>query len=376
MKNRITWCMAIVSSIILLGCKNSREMQKEDGEDSLSEFIFVSKEQFNSENMLLGKLEEREFHSVVNCSGFIDVPPQNRANVNTILGGYVKRISLVVGESIEKGDLLCTLESPEFIKLQERYLELRGKLTFLQEEYERQKILMAENITSRRAYLQAESNYLSSFAQFESVKQQLNMLQVSPESVNSGKLLSTIPIYAPIDGSITQINVNRGMYVSPATEMMEIIDNEHIHLELRVFEKDIMKIEVGQHIRFRIPEASEQPYQGEVYLISKTIGENRFIEVHGHLKDTSDHPFLTGMFVNAEIVTISENKLSLPEAAFIKKEGDSYVLKLHEQDPSGYYFEAVLVPTAKEWDGYVPVSGEDLEKDDPILVKGGFKLFP
>jgi len=55
-------------------------------------------------------------------------------------------------------------------------------------------------------------------------------------------MVSETTIYAPIDGSITKVNVSKGMYVSPSDEIMEIINTDHIHLELSVFEKDIMKI--------------------------------------------------------------------------------------------------------------------------------------
>ena len=107
------------------------------------------------------------------------------------------------------------------------------------------------------------------------------MLHISIAQVEKGNISSTSSIFAPISGSITKINVTKGTYVSPASPILEIIDNTHIHLELSVFEKDIMKIKKGQPIQFQIPEASSDTFDAEVYLVGTSIGENRTIKVHG-----------------------------------------------------------------------------------------------
>ena len=75
------------------------------------------------------------------------------------------------------------------------------------------------------------------------------------------------------------MNVVKGLFVSPAEEILEIIDNDHIHLELNVFEKDIMKLEKGQTIWFKIPESSSETFEAKVYLIGANIEENRTIKI-------------------------------------------------------------------------------------------------
>ena len=183
--------------------------------------------------------------------------------------------------------------------MQQEYLEIKEQLTYLKSEYERQQILIKENISSQKSFLKAESDYKKAEATYNGLRKQLDLLKISPSDVEKGIISTTSTLNAPISGSITQVNVSLGMYVSPATPIIEIVDNDHIHLELSVFEKDIMKIHKGQEISFKIPEASSEEYKAEVYLISTSIEENRTIRVHGHLKDRTSHNFLTGMFVNA-----------------------------------------------------------------------------
>ena len=58
----------------------------------------------------------------------------------------------------------------------------------------------------------------------------------------------------------------------------------NLHLELNVFEKDILKVKEGKKITFTVPEASKEVFNAEVHLVGKSIeGNDRTINVHGHL---------------------------------------------------------------------------------------------
>jgi len=261
------------------------------------------------------------------------------------------------------------------VTLQQNYLETSQQLTFLKAEYERQKQLIAENISSQKSFLKAESDYKGKLALYNGLKQKLNMLNFSIEKVEEGDIRSVAAIYAPIYGSVTKMNVTKGMYVSPSDEILEITDNDHIHLELSVFEKDIMKLRKGQTIWFTIPESSEEVFKAEVYLIGASIEKNRTIKVHGHLIDEEKHTFLTGMFVDSRIVTSSSMKKALPSLALAEIYNTYYALKLTSENDTNYVFEKVTFKTAEEFDGFTAL--ESLESSDDesrFLIKGAFSL--
>ena len=201
------------------------------------------------------------------------------------------------------------------------------------------------------------------------------MLNISPSWVEKGNISSIATIFAPISGSITQMNVTKGTYVSPASPILEIIDNDHIHLELSVFEKDIMKIKKGQPIRFTIPEASDTVFEAEVYLIGTSIGENRTIKVHGHLHDEAQNNFLTGMFIDAEIETESQIGTALPETAVVEIDGSHFVLRLQNEVNGAYEFEEVEVEIGATVDGFTELKvAEKSSTSERFLTKGGFDL--
>lgn len=364
----------------MLACGESSE--KNNGRNNTVESelqtnrITVSKAQFNGENMELGRLGQQDFPVEVAVTGTIDVPPQNKAIVSAFAGGYIKRTPLLIGNKVKKGQPLLTLENPEFIQIQQEYQDSFEQLHFLKSEYERQKTLVAEQISSQKNFLRAESEYKRNLSRYNGLRQKLKMLNISPENVEKGILVSETTIFAPIDGSITKVNVNKGMYVSPADEIMEIVNVEHIHLELSVFEKDIMKVKKGQKIRFKISEASEEYYGAEVYLVGTSIdSDSRTVKVHGHLINDENHNFAVGMFVEAAIITSNERMDALPTESVVVHDNNQYVLSLVSEGNEGYVFEIRTVGIGESYNGYTAITKKgNLKASDQVIVKGGFNL--
>jgi cobalt-zinc-cadmium efflux system membrane fusion protein len=357
-----------------MNCANSEKASDSPVLQDTDERIRISKIQFDQNKMALGSIEQQAFPLTISVNGMIDVPPENRAVVNTTMGGYIKTTPFLEGDVVKKGQPLVTLENPEFVTMQQEYMEVKEQLNYLEAEFDRQKTMLEENITSQKNYLQAESSYKTAMAKYNGLRKQLTMLNISPSRVENGDITSIITLYAPIDGSITKVNVSKGTYVSPATSIMEIIDNAHIHLELSVFEKDIMKVKKGQKIAFKIPEASDKTYEAEVHLVGTTLNENRTIKVHGHPFDDSTH-FLTGMFVNADIIVAESNAKVLPESTIVEIEGESYVLVLDETNDTDYFFNQVKVDIGNTVNGYTELKNNTAFKaTDQLLVKGAFGL--
>lgn len=360
--------------LLLTGCGNKNNQESASEEQSEEKGIVVTQNQFDSNSLTLGTMEKRTFPKMVETSGMIDVPPENRASVTAFMGGFVKKTSLLIGDRVKKGQLLVTLENQEFVQMQQEYLEVFNQLDFLKAEFERNQTLFDEKIASQKNFLQAKSNYEMAKARYQGLREQLQMLNISPSKVEQGQISPEAAIYAPISGSIIQMNVGRGSYVSPATEILEIVDNSHVHLELTVFEKDILKVKKGQKIQFKIPEASEETFNAEVHLVGASIdGAKRSIQVHGHL-EREDENFLPGMFVDAMIMTDTIKTWSLPEEAVIESEGSHFVLRLLGKEDGGYTFERVAVKPGNTFDGHTEIISTEWSETDQFLTKGVFDL--
>lgn len=369
MKNAISLLSLL---ILMISCKDTKKevLPTDDGQ------TIVSAEQFQTMNMQIGSPVEQDFDVTVKASGRIDVPPQNRAKVTTFIAGYVKSTKLLPGDKVTKGQALVTLESTEFVDIQKDFLEVAEQINYLKSEFERQKTLYNEKITSQKNYLKAESDYRSAMGKYQTLRQKLILLNINPAQVQQGKIATTITLYAPISGDVTVVNANVGMLMAPSETIIEIVNNSDLHLELSVFEKDILKIKENQTIKFTVPEASKEIFKGKTHLIAKSVeNADRTINVHGHLDDSVKQKLFTGMFVEADIIIATKKGFAIPKDALISENQKYFVLLLKNQDQKGYHFERIQVQKGTDSESFVEIIPNDqVNASSKILTKGVFDI--
>ena len=221
-----------------------------------------------------------------------------------------------------------------------------------------------------------ESEYRRTKAMYQSLKAKLKLLNINPAAVEKGVLTSVITIYAPIAGDIVVMNANLGMYAGTGDVLLEIIETDHLHLELNVFEKDILKVKEGQQIKFKVPEATNEIFKAEVHLVGKSIeGNDRTINVHGHLEENLKQQLITGMFVEANIIVASKKGLSVPIEAIIKEGNKNFVFLLDSKTTSAYSFKKVAVKMGETNDQFIELVTDNLiNAKSSILIKGAYDL--
>ncbi|MFY0652281.1 MAG: efflux RND transporter periplasmic adaptor subunit [Cyclobacteriaceae bacterium] len=293
MKNSTYLIAGMLSVGLLVSCnQKSGTMEKTQTLDT------PQKEVTEEPNVLASTEKENN----IAITGYVDVPPENRAAISPYYGGFVTRIGVLEGQQVKKGETLFRLENPDYIKVQQEYLESKEQLEYLKADYERQKQLATEKIASTKNFKKAEMDFNVVQSKYNALKEQIRLMGLSIPSIEAGKLFSTISIKAPIAGNITAVNISKSVYADAKEVAVELVNLDHIHLELEVFEKDALRIQEGQMINFRIPESGSKVYKGEVHLVGKTIDpQKRTVKVHGHIEDKIEG-LIPGMFVEAEIV--------------------------------------------------------------------------
>lgn len=337
--------------------------------------ITVTKEQFEASKMTIENPIEQDFAVTIKASGRIDVPPQYRAKVTTYLGGYVKAIKLLVGDKVTKGQALITLENTEYLDLQKDYLELAEQLSYLKSEFERQKALFQEKIASQKNYLKAESDYKSARGKYQGLREKLLLLNINPANVERGKFTSQITLTAPISGDITVLNANVGMFMSPSDIILEIVDTNYLHLNLSIFEKDILNVKEGQKINFSIPEASKELLTSKVHKVGKSIeSKDRTIAVFGTLSPQNKTRLLSGMFVEAGIVINSKKGIGVPAEAIVTVDDKTFVLVLIN-DTKDYIFKKIPVSLGEKSEQFIEIiPSATINQTTKILTTGVFEI--
>jgi cobalt-zinc-cadmium efflux system membrane fusion protein len=354
------------------------EMAEDTTASTAEEGVYeLSAKQFESSGMELGQMEIKTFHEVVKANGIIDVPPEYRASVSSYFSGTVKDIRLITGEEVQKGQLLFTLENPDFVQMQQDFLEAKGQLSYLKSDYDRQKNLAEDSVSSQKKFLKAESDYTVTKVKMESIAKKLALMNIDPNSLTMENIQTTIRVNAPIGGFVTRVGISRGSFLSPSESAVDIVNTEHLHLELNVFEKDLPKIKVGQTIQFRIQEDRSREYEAEVHLVNKTVDPvHRTIGIHGHLMDEETAARLSpGMYIESEIYAASVSKAALPEEALVEIDGKYYALVVQGNSNEDYSLEQTEISAGESNDGFVEIlNPQDFNENTQFLVKGAFNL--
>ncbi|MDF9795937.1 cobalt-zinc-cadmium efflux system membrane fusion protein [Catalinimonas alkaloidigena] len=365
---------AITLSFLFLSCSERAQESQEAAEvgtpaELTSGSVQLNDEQIALAEIKLGPLQKQMVSDFVECSGTITLPPQNIVTVNAPIGGFVERVNFLPGDFVKKGALLAVLSHPEYIKLQQAYLDTQSKLTFAEQEYERQKTLSSGDASARKRLEESASNFKSLQAQLMGTAAQLKYVGIRPENIEKKGISSRIALHAPISGYITAVNINRGKFVSSQENMYELIDKSHMHLDLNVFEKDIPKISIGQSVFYSLNENAGRSFEGKVSLIGQKMeDENRAFSVHVDINSPEDY-FKPGMYTNAKIFLSADSVAALPQSALIR-DNDEYYVYVNEGDA----FVRRHVQTGAEYNKLTQIMNPESLEGQSIVIEGAYYL--
>jgi cobalt-zinc-cadmium efflux system membrane fusion protein len=369
----------LIIAILLVGisCKSEQStVEQSDEVKTESAQLCITEKQFSSSGYKLGKLEKRSFSQQTKVNGKIHVPEKNKAVVVSYIEGKVGSFDLIEGQKIRKGQYLFSLSSPEIIELQNDYLVAKSRLEYLKFEFERQEKLSVENITSRKELARTKEEMQSIAALFASLEKKLGLLGIDSQSVTASNLKSSIGIYAPITSIVSEINISVGSYLSAGSVALELVDPDHLHLELFILEKDAGTINIGQKVQFSTSNNPEKIYNAKIYLINRKVDDHRRIKVHCHFDDGLNNLFYPDMYVTSKIMVGEHEAWAIPENAVIKSEGNGFILLSQPNQTEGEVcFEQVSINLGRVHDGIAElVNPPESVVDGNVLIEGAYYI--
>jgi len=232
-------------------------------------------------------------------NGVIVIPPQRHATVTLFMDGVVKTTSLLSGTFVKKGELLAVLENPEYITLQQTYIESVAQEEFLETEFRRQEKLFDGEAVSKKIFQQSKADYLSMKSRREAAAAQLRLIGFDPVRILSNGIVPHLELRSPIDGYAANVQINVGKYLAAGTPVCDIIDKSTLMLKLTVYEKGIGKIKVGDKLKFSVNGLETQEFDAEVISTGQMVDNiNRSLEVYAKV-NSNNVQFRPGMYVSA-----------------------------------------------------------------------------
>lgn len=351
----------ILAIFLLLSCKEESEKEVKPESNTAQQTgvapvkeAMLSQQQFDALNMKIDTLSARLMSGFVQANGELEVPPQSEATVTPVIGGNVTAIRVIEGDKVDRGDVLAYIEHPEIIEVQTKYMNAVNSLNFQEKEFNRQKKLYEAGVGSGETFQRAEAELQSFKGQVVGLKAQLQQLNINPALVRKGDIQRGIPILSPIDGAVQAVNIKIGQFVQAQTEMFQIINTEHVHVDLMVFEKDVAKVKKGQKVFFRIESLPDTELEAEIISVSKNFEQDpKAVHVHAEIINRPDN-LVPGMYVKGRIALENQRTTVLPESAIIR-DGEKFYAFTAEEEGNAWSFKPLEIVTGAEHDEWVEI---------------------
>ncbi|MBL7744884.1 MAG: efflux RND transporter periplasmic adaptor subunit [Chitinophagaceae bacterium] len=327
----------------------TKEMQAEDK-------VMMTDEQVRNAGIETGTPVLQRLNTELKVNGMVDVPPQNIVSVSFPMGGYLRSTKLLPGMHVNRGEVIAVIEDQGLVQLQQDYLVAVTRLTFLEQEFERQKLLNENKVNADKVYQQAQADYASQKVLVKGYGEKLHLIGINPVKLTEGTISRSVPVVSPINGFVSRVNVNIGKYVTATDVLFELINPDDMHAALTIFEKDITKVKMKQKVKVSFVDDPSSVYECEVILVTKNVDESRSALVHCHF-ETQPKNLLPGMFLNASIGISSNNALTLPEEAVVRYDNKQYVYEVIGKNE----FRMVEVQTGISENGSIEIRKEDTE---------------
>jgi cobalt-zinc-cadmium efflux system membrane fusion protein len=372
MKNNII--ILFFLGLVLISCKdNSKEeaTPNESKEAAEKSVVTFTDKQIKAIDLQLGNFENKNLTTTLKINGKLSLPPQYQAQVSILMGGVVKNILVQEGEFVPAGKTLATIVNTEVIQLQQDYLENNANLNYLEKEYQRQKELRDDNINAGKTYQQSQRELQIAQAKKETLRSKLAQLGINANKLSSKNIASSIAISAPISGYIQHINLSMGKFADANAVLFEIIDNRFLHLDLKVFEKDIHKIKIGQSITFSDANDVSHTHPAKIYAINKAFEPNeQAVLVHAKINETTE-TLLPGMYVEARVKIDNNSTTALPSEAIVNNGNDHFIFISTGKN----MFQQIKVNIGTSDLGFTEVKVIDPVPDNAkVVIKGAYYL--
>mgnify|MGYP003648089924 FL=1 len=374
----VTFLMIGCNNKVDSGAKHNEEMAVQGEEKPEEGVVELTMEQAETIGLEMNTLERKSLGNTIKVTGQLELFPQDRANISPFVGGNVRSIKVIEGDKVNKGQVLAYLEHPDIITMQQEYQEKNDELVFLKQDFERKQTLYDKGVSSGKEFQMAQSKFRSTSSSVNGLRSKLRLLGINTDQVLKGQIYSAVPITTPITGYVDEVMISLGDYVAPQTKMFTVSDNSEIHVDFKVYEKDIRKVKVGQEIYFTVAAKPDELLKAKIHAIGKTFETDpKALHVHADVHN-EDKELLPGMYVEGRIVQDQKMAFAVPEDAIIKEGEQSFIFILDADDEKGenkMKFKMIPVNVGIIDLGYVEINlPTEIVQDVKVVTKGAYTL--
>jgi len=281
----------------------------------------------------------QECRSTLKAMGKILAPQTKTAIVGYAFSGRVSEVHVKIGDWVEKGQRLVTLESQEVGTSKCDFFKAVADLELAKLNFDREKRLLDSGIGVEKNFAAAEAELKIAQENRDAAHKRLHVLGFDEaeleEIAKAHQIHPAITLFAPLAGKIVKNDAVLGALVDQTTQLMTIIDPTTLWVDAQIYENDLAKVKIGQKAEVRVPAYPDEVFPGNVIFISDVVDEqSRTIAVRAEV-DNAQQRLKPGMFADIGLLLMEDQEaLVVPRDAVLEeglqqvvfvKAGESFV---------------------------------------------------
>ncbi|WP_114790603.1 efflux RND transporter periplasmic adaptor subunit [Niabella yanshanensis] len=346
--------------------EQATSVQAEHDEGGSSSIATITAEQMKAVGIILGNFENKNLTATIKANGALRVPNNNKANATSLYGGVIKTLRVQMGDHVSKGQVIATIENPQFIQLQEEYLTIDSRIVLAGQEMQRQKELNEGNAGALKNLQNATAELNALRTRKASLYRQIQLMGIIPSSVSASNLRSALVVTSPVNGTVSAEFAKIGSYVDVSSPVVEVVNNSLLHLDLQVFEKDLPHIKIGQSVNFTLTNNPTNTYTAKVFNIGSSFeNESKTVAVHCTVTGNKTG-LIDGMNITGMISIDNVPATTVPNDAIVEADGKNYIFIQTDKVPEA---------PAQEEDGHEHEAGGDHAPKEKLKTRGATMNF-
>jgi cobalt-zinc-cadmium efflux system membrane fusion protein len=342
--------------------------------------VELSPEMLSHVEINIAVVEERTLAPELETTGQVDFEQDLLAHVTPRIPGRVHEVHARLGDQVRKGQLLVVIDSIELGQAKAAYLRAKAQEDLARQNFERERGLHAERISSEREMLAARAAHLEALAGLQSAEETLHLYGLDDLRVaalrHEGSDASLLQVRAPLSGKIVEKHVTIGELVSPERSLFSIADMSRLWIWIDVYERDLRHVHLEDDVHVEVDAFPEQAFGGKVsYLSDQVDAGSRTVRARIDV-DNPKRQLRPGMFARVLIsdphpVAQGEQERSLvvPEGC-VQRDGDELIAFVAL---GGNRFERREVRVGQKGQGFIEIVA-GLQLGEEVVSEGTFLL--
>lgn len=303
----------------------------------------------------------------------VEVDEERLVHIGSYVTGRIIELYVMLGDSVNAGQPLARISSPELTQAQLAYLRAFSRTVVTQKAAERAHHLLAADVIAIAEVERRESELEVARAELEAAKDQLRLLGVDSgvlkELATSGHILPSVTINTSRSGTVIARSVIIGQVVQPADQLFGVADLSSVWVVGDVPEQIARNVQVGQHVEIHVPALGEVSFDGVIIFVADTVNPLTRTVMVRTMVENPRRKLKPDMLSNMHITDNPHKSLSVPETAVVREANQDYVF-LAQGDNR---FLRVPVELGPEVADVYPVL-KGLTIGQKIVVDGAFHL--